>query len=63
MSEDDFSQAEWTVDEWTEEWSIEVGKAYACDKCGSMVMVVKGGIGVLEPKCCETEMKLVERSD
>jgi len=57
------TEEEWHIDEWTGEWTIRVGKAYACSKCGSMVMVTKGGIGVMEPKCCKRDMKLVEQVD
>jgi len=54
---------EWTVDEWTSAWSIHVGRAYRCEKCQTMVMVTKGGIGTLEPICCGEPMKLVEHPD
>jgi len=54
---------EWTVDEWTLAWSIHVGRAYRCEKCQTMVMVTKGGIGTLEPICCGEPMKLVEHPD
>jgi hypothetical protein len=57
------SEEEWHIDEWTDEWTISVGKAYACNKCGTMVMVTKGGIGVMEPKCCKRDMSLVENVD
>jgi hypothetical protein len=57
------TEEEWKVDEWTDEWTIRVGKAYACTKCGSMVMVTKGGIGVMQPKCCSKDMSLVEKVD
>jgi hypothetical protein len=58
---DNFPGPEWSVEEWTEAWTIRVGKAYACLVCGNMVMVIKGGIGVMEPKCCGKEMREVER--
>jgi desulfoferrodoxin-like iron-binding protein len=35
---------EWTVDQWEKAWTIHVGKAYCCCKCGNMVMVTKGGV-------------------
>lgn len=60
----DFSSSrEWSVDEWTKEWTIHVGKAYHCSKCGTMAMVTKGGVGVMEPKCCGRGMAVVERPD
>ena len=63
MSDDQFTNWEWSVDEWTSEWTIRVGSAYACSTCGSMLMVTKGGVGVLEPKCCGAEMKQVETDE
>lgn len=54
---------EWTVDQWMSAWTINVGKAYACDQCRSMIMVTKGGTGVLEPRCCGQAMRLVENPD
>lgn len=55
--------AEWSVDEWTNEWTIHVGRAYHCAVCGAMGMVTKGGIGVMEPKCCNRDMALVAKTD
>ena len=57
------STPEWSTEEWTRGWTINVGKAYVCEVCGTIVMVTKGGVGTLEPICCETRMKLVERPD
>lgn len=57
------SEPEWSVSEWTKGWTIHVGKAYVCRKCGTMIMVTKGGVGNLEPKCCSTDMVLTERLD
>jgi len=54
---------EWTTDEWTRAWTIHVGKAYYCEKCKTMIMVTKGGVGTLEPICCGEPMKLVEQPD
>ena len=47
---------EWTVDQWEQAWTIHVGKTYCCSVCGNMIMVTKGGVGVLEPSCCEVPM-------
>ena len=54
---------EWTVDEWVSAWTIHVGTAYRCDKCATMIMVTKGGVGTLEPICCGEPMKRVEQPD
>lgn len=56
------SAGEWDVSEWTKAWTIKVGRAYACSRCGTMVMVTKGGVGVMEPKCCGKDMYQVEKS-
>jgi hypothetical protein len=61
--EDNLSSAEWSTDEWTSEWTIRVGKAYFCQVCGTMVMVTKGGIGVIEPRCCGKVMREVAKPD
>ncbi len=58
---DHFESTEWTVDEWKEAWTIKVGSAYHCKKCDSMVMVTKGGVGVLDPRCCDTVMEHIDR--
>ncbi|MCK5235692.1 MAG: hypothetical protein KAR06_01805 [Deltaproteobacteria bacterium] len=60
VSEKQLKDAEWTTDEWMSTWTIKVGSAYGCDKCGAMVMVTKGGVGTLEPKCCGTTMNLLK---
>ncbi len=54
---------EWTPEEWMGAWTIHVGKAYRCDKCQTMVMVTKGGVGTLEPICCGEPMKLIAQPD
>lgn len=63
MKKEHFSEAEWTVDEWKDAWTIKVGKAYVCHECEAMAMVTKGGIGVLEPICCGKEMSPLEESE
>ena len=47
---------EWDAEQWRRAWTIRVGVAYGCRVCGSMVMVSKGGVGVLEPVCCGRSM-------
>jgi hypothetical protein len=55
-----YSSSEWTVDEWRSAWHIGVGKAYQCEKCANLIMVVKGGTGTLEPRCHGEPMTPVE---
>jgi hypothetical protein len=54
---------EWTSDEWISAWTIHVGQAYRCARCDTLIMVTKGGVGTLEPMCCDTPMELVEQPD
>jgi hypothetical protein len=63
VKKEHFSEAEWTVEEWKDAWTIKVGRAYACSECGAMAMVTKGGIGMLEPICCGREMRPVEKPE
>ena len=60
---DEIRSPEWSPDEWLAAWTIHVGKAYRCDRCSTMIMVTKGGVGTLEPICCGEPMKLVEQPD
>jgi hypothetical protein len=59
MVKDTYAENEWTVEEWMGAWNIRVGTVYSCRKCGSMIIVTKGGVGVLEPKCCGRDMAQV----
>ncbi len=52
---------EWEAEQWEESWSIDVGKAYSCSVCGTVIMVTKGGVGVLDPICCDENMKALAR--
>jgi hypothetical protein len=54
---EEYTTSEWTHEEWEREWHIEVGTAYACKKCGNMIMITKGGVGAMEPYCCEQLMQ------
>lgn len=54
---------EWTPEEWRRAWNIRVGKAYRCGVCGTMVMATRGGVGNLEPRCCDRPMQEVRRPE
>jgi len=56
---ENYTTSEWTHEEWEREWHISVGSAYACKKCGNMIMITKGGVGTLEPYCCDELMQPV----
>lgn len=56
----EYAESEWGREEWKKAWNLRVGKAFHCSKCGAMVMVTKGGVGMLELKCCGMPMEPVE---
>lgn len=60
MQNDDYTTSEWTRGEWERAWHLNVGTAYGCKKCGSVIMITKGGVGTLEPYCCDQMMKPLE---
>jgi hypothetical protein len=51
---------EWNLDEWEQALNISVGTAYACRECGNVVMVTRGGVGVMELICCGANMPKIE---
>ena len=62
VQNEDYTTSEGTHDEWERAWNLAVGTADACEKCGSMIMITKGGIGTLEPYCCDELMKQMRNS-
>jgi hypothetical protein len=48
-----------TLEEWEAALTLRVGTAYACRECGNLVMITKGGVGVLDLKCCGKPMEAV----
>lgn len=48
---------EWNLGEWEDALTIHVGTAYACRKCDNLVMVTRGGVGVLDLRCCGESME------
>ena len=51
---------EWGLGDWEKVLTIQVGTAYVCRYCENVVMVTKGGVGVLDLKCCGKPMEKVE---
>jgi hypothetical protein len=49
--------AGWDLSEWETALSIHVGTTYACRECGNLVMVTKGGVGVMDMVCCGKQME------
>lgn len=52
---------EWDIEEWRAALSIHVGTTYVCRECGNLVMVTRGGIGILDLICCGRPMEKVVR--
>ena len=55
--------ADWDLGEWEARLTIEVGAAYVCRKCQNLVMVTRGGVGVMELICCGEPMEKVAPKD
>ncbi|KPK59116.1 MAG: hypothetical protein AMK73_08835 [Planctomycetes bacterium SM23_32] len=54
-----YAPPEYNLEDWERALTIHVGTAYACHGCGSLVMVTKGGVGVMDLVCCDREMEQV----
>jgi desulfoferrodoxin-like iron-binding protein len=55
--------AEWDLENWEQALTIHVGTAYACKACGNLVMVTRGGVGVMELNCCGQPMQKVQPTE
>lgn len=51
---------EWDLGNWEEALTIKVGSAHVCRTCGNIVMVTRGGVGVMKLTCCGMTMEQVE---
>ncbi len=51
---------EWDLGAWQKVLTIEVGDAYLCRDCQNLVMVTRGGVGIIELRCCGKLMEKVE---
>ncbi len=56
----DFAQPDWNLQDWEKALTINVGTSYICRECDNIVMVTKGGVGVLDLQCCGAPMEKVE---
>ncbi|MHC4481685.1 MAG: hypothetical protein ACYS8K_07005 [Planctomycetota bacterium] len=50
---------EWDLGDWERTLTIEVGSAYACRDCENLVMVTRGGVGIMQLICCGSPMQKV----
>ena len=48
------------LEDWEKALTLRVGAAYACRECGNLLMVTKGGVGVLELVCCGKPMDMIQ---
>jgi desulfoferrodoxin-like iron-binding protein len=60
MSHNDDAVPDWDMEEWESALTINVGTAYRCHLCGNIVMVTRGGVGVMELICCGVPMERIE---
>jgi hypothetical protein len=49
----------WNLGEWEQALTIDVGASFLCRKCENVVMVTRGGVGVLDLVCCGDPMERV----
>ena len=54
---------DWNLGAWEEALTIHVGTSYACRVCGNLVMVTRGGTGVLDLNCCGRPMEPIHEPD
>jgi desulfoferrodoxin-like iron-binding protein len=59
-TEPDALPQDWDLDDWKRSLTISVGQAYACRTCGNVVMVTRGGVGVMELVCCGSPMEKLQ---
>ena len=55
----DASLSDWNTGDWERVLTINVGTAYVCRACRNLVMVTKGGVGVLDLVCCGKPMEKI----
>ncbi len=53
---------DWHLEEWENVLTIHVGRAYVCRECRNLVMITKGGVGIMKLVCCGRPMERVEPS-
>jgi len=51
---------DWNAGDWEKALTIHVGTAYICRICNNLVMITRGGVGVMELICCGKPMEKVE---
>ena len=51
---------DWDLDDWEQALTIHVGSTYVCRVCGNVVMVTRGGLGIMDLQCCGKAMEAVQ---
>ena len=51
------------LEDWEKALALRVGTAFACRECGNLVMLTRGGVGVLDLKCCGKPMEEITPSE
>lgn len=51
--------SDWDLGEWEKHLTIHVGTAYICRQCQNLVMVTRGGVGMMELICCGKPMEKI----
>ena len=54
-----YAPPEYNLEDWERALTIHVGTAYACRECENLVMVTRGGVGVMELNCCGRPMEKI----
>jgi hypothetical protein len=60
---EDWNLGDWNVGDWEKALTIHVGTAYICRICNNLVMITRGGVGVMELVCCGRPMEKLEASE
>jgi len=50
---------EWNLGEWEQALTLRVGMTWVCRECGNVVMITRGGVGVMRLVCCGKPMERV----
>ena len=57
---EEWGLGDWNIGDWEKALTIHVGSAYVCRVCQNLVMVTRGGVGVMELICCDRPMEKLE---
>ena len=55
--------SEWDLGDWENVLTINVGSVYVCRECQNLVMITKGGVGIMDLVCCGKQMERVAKGE